>query len=70
MVGEEAGLASLDKVTDGDVEHDNSGMGGSDLGGEFAFDVVAVSVKFGGAVWKSEGNGFGCETPGGSPFGS
>jgi len=46
VVSEEVGLPSLDHVAHGDIEHNDAGMGGRELGRENFIDVVTVCTEF------------------------
>ena len=63
MVGEEASLASLDEVANGDVEHDDTGVRVELFGLEFTVDEVTVGAEFLGAMWEGENNRLGSKSP-------
>lgn len=63
MVGEEARLASLDDVANGDIEHDDPSVGLRLFGLEFAVDKIAIRAEFFRTVREGESHCFGSETP-------
>ena len=63
MIGEEAGLASLDDVANGDIEHDDARVRVKLFGLEFTVDEVAVGAEFFGAMREGESNRLGGKSP-------
>ena len=63
MVSEETSLASLDKVANGNVEHDDMGVRVELFGLEFTIDEISVGTEFLGAMWEGENNCLGSKSP-------
>ena len=63
VVGEEASLASLDEVANGNVEHDDTGVRVELFGLEFTVDEITIGAEFLGAMWEGENNRLGSESP-------
>ena len=63
VVGEEASLASLDDVANGDIKHDDARVRVELFGLEFAIDEVTVGAEFFGAMREGKSNRLGGKSP-------
>ena len=63
MVGEEARLASLDNVVNGDIKHDDPSVGLRLFGLEFTIGKITVHTEFLQMVREGESHCFGSEMP-------
>jgi len=68
VVVEEERLSALDVVVNGDVEHDDSGMGLGELSPELTSDEFTVHTELFSLMRESEGNSTRGEVPSRNPF--